>query len=381
MAISCPHPYPRATTSPSRGAEERDPDSFAPRPRRLLRFAIPFESCESKTRPTSSSHGSARSICGASTRPPSKPPTSLRPRAEGLRLELLESGCGRRSLSQPLGATVAARDDGAVEEHFDLEGLIGGRAVNLDEAIGWCRSSSRLDALLKSALGIRGREHLGPLDAVADDVLHERPRAGEAKGFIHGGDEGFGRVGEHVGLVALGSVLGAATECDARPEIDQTSPRRERFGVHERAAHSGELSLVGRRMRGDEKLAHAQAENRVAQELESLIVARAGLVGEARVRQRFFESRNCARADEARETSLQRAPRVRELVGVVHPAMTSVACAASRSSCVTPPASWVDHVTRTLPHFSSTSGWWSFFSARHPMRTTTPSPVAKSASL
>jgi hypothetical protein len=51
-----------------------------------------------------------------------------------------------------------------------------------------------------------------------------------------------------------------------------TRPQRQRFGAHELCSHAREHAFVGVRLTHEQQLTDAEAEHRVAQEFEPLIV-------------------------------------------------------------------------------------------------------------
>jgi len=63
-----------------------------------------------------------------------------------------------------------------------------------------------------------------------------------------------------------------------------------------------------------QELAHAEAEHGVTEELEALVVGGERLVCEARMRERLFEARNLALADDGLDACLEHGTRLSELL-------------------------------------------------------------------
>ena len=98
------------------------------------------------------------------------------------------------------------------------------------------------------------------------------------------------RVGEDRGLVAAAGLLLAAAEPQVRAEADAARDLGERDGRHQARPPLGELALVEVGVLGVEHDRHGLTEDRVAEELEALVVADAAVLVRVRaVRQRELE--------------------------------------------------------------------------------------------
>src|ERR1700690_2383997 len=290
------------------------------------------------------------------TLPSPRPPRRVGRPLAGLRNENLQRCDRRRTLREALARSLAAGERAIRHRHFDLEDLLVRGSAQIDDAIDRRGPATSLHPFLERALWIEHPQRLGLAQQIPDHLADQRPRPGQPTCFVDRRDEGLGGVGQHVRLLAFTAQLGAPSKRDARAEVDAPRPRRKRRSVDQRAAHARQLSFIGVGVRRGEHFTDAEAQDRISQKFEALVVWDAGLVGEARVGQRLLEARDRPRADDRLDVRSQPVWCRGEQLGVAHPQSLSVASAAARSSSVTPPASCVDHATRARPQPSSTSG-------------------------
>ena len=168
------------------------------------------------------------------------------------------------------------------------------RPLGAEHAVARGRAALGLHLLLQLALGVatHGAALGQATQRIAHDEAADLARAVDSSGHVDRADDGLDRVGEHVVAVALAGRVSAAAELQRGREADRSGPRRERLGVDEERSHQRELALVGRGEPLHQQLARDEAEHRVAEELQALVVdAPVGplLVGEARVSQGLFE--------------------------------------------------------------------------------------------
>ncbi len=212
-----------------------------------------------------------------------------------------ERRVGRRSLGEPLRAPFSSPADLSADEHFDLEDLLVLRPASRRHPVARRGAPCGLHPLLERALRIERPQPLRLGHRLGDHDPDERTRAVEPVRREHRRHEGLHGVGDHVRLLALEPRLRSAPQREARAEPLLPPPERERLGVHERAPHPSEDPFVGVGMRVGEELAHAEAKDRVAQELEALVVGDVGFVREAGVGECLLEARDFARADDLGE--------------------------------------------------------------------------------
>ena len=170
-------------------------------------------------------------------------------------------------------------------------------------------------------------------------------------------DERFGRIGEDVRLLALGAQLGARARarCTGRARRAAPTPRAPRRSPARCA--SGSACPRRRPPCAATSISLTQRPSTASPRNSSRwLFGTSDLVGEARVRQRLVEAGDRSRPDEALDLRPEHGPGSGEAFDLAHPRRSSVASAASRSSCVMPPASCVDQATRARPQPSSTSG-------------------------
>ena len=207
----------------------------------------------------------------------------------------LERGARGLLLGLLLGAAAALAEDLAVDVDVDDELAVVIGADRLDDAVLRGGAAARLHALLQLALGVapEARSVREPLDRLAHDRAGDDARRLDAEVQVHGADDGLDGVRKHVLLRPLARGVGPASEAKRVADERLPRPRGERVRVHERRAHQRQLALARLREAIHELLAHAEAEHRVPQKFEALVVLRGALVlvRVARVRERFFEVR------------------------------------------------------------------------------------------
>lgn len=131
--------------------------------------------------------------------------------------------------------------------------------------------------------------------------------------------ERLGSIGEHVVAPPLACRVGPSPHTQRGPEVDRARPRRERPGADQERTQERELLL----RRGEalhQELPHEQAEHRIPEELEALVVGAAAslLVGIARVRERLVEVEELALDLEAIEQRERPRPRWRSRRASAH---------------------------------------------------------------
>jgi hypothetical protein len=178
-------------------------------------------------------------------------------------------------------------------------GALGG-----DHPVARGEAAGRLNALLELALRIARRhvELAEPRQRLRHHGAAERPRGLQPPIEVHGADDRLHGVREHVRLIALARGVGSLPEPEQATEAHGPRPCRERVGVDQEGAHPRQIALVRRREAIHEELGDAETDHRVAEELESLVVAARPaplLVREARVRERLLEVRQLALEAEA----------------------------------------------------------------------------------
>ena len=101
---------------------------------------------------------------------------------------------------------------------------------------------------------------------------HEAVGAAPAAVEEHRADQRLERAGEDRGLLAAARALLAPAEAQVRAEVQLARRGRERRLADERRPHPGQLAFAGRRVLPGEVARRRQAEDRVPEELQALVV-------------------------------------------------------------------------------------------------------------
>ncbi len=149
----------------------------------------------------------------------------------------------------------------------------------------------RVDSFLQARLRIHRRsEAIGVGEQRIDQPQHERRRRIRPAGEVHGADHGFEAVGQDRRLLPSTGQLLAAAEAQVGAEVDHAGDFGERDGRHQAGPALRKVALVEVGVLAVEHHRHGLPENRVAEELEALVVGdRAVLVGVRPVGQRQLE--------------------------------------------------------------------------------------------
>ena len=130
-----------------------------------------------------------------------------------------------------------------------------------------------------------------------EEAVHELAGGLDARRQVDRADDGLDGVGEDRGLVAAAGGLLAAAEADVVAEAEGAADVGQRAHVDDGGAQLGQLALAGVGVRVVERVGDDQAEHRVAEELQALVVRQpAVLVGVRAVGQGAPEQRCVDRA-------------------------------------------------------------------------------------
>ena len=145
--------------------------------------------------------------------------------------------------------------------------------------------------LLQRRLPVEPRAELGgPRDEGVEDGVDDLGRPLDAELDVDGADDGLDGVGEDRRLAPPAGGLLAPAEPDVVAEGEHLRHLGERLGAHDRGAQLGQLALREVGVGAEQGVRHDQPEDRVAQELQALVVGHLPvLVRERAVRQRMLE--------------------------------------------------------------------------------------------
>ena len=157
--------------------------------------------------------------------------------------------------------------------HFDFEPPVVVRALDRHGTIHRGVARCLLNEFLQATLGVADREPGGALSNIPHDPRGEPASGVESPVEPHSGNERLDDIGEDLGLDGVSD--SAPAEPDESGEARAAREVRERLGVDQSGAHASEASFAGVRHVLEQQLAHAQAEHRIAEELEPFVVVAA----------------------------------------------------------------------------------------------------------
>ncbi len=169
---------------------------------------------------------------------------------------------------------------------LDLEGLGMRLAAGGDDAIARHRNAPRLQPFLQLGLGVLGpARDLGRLDHLAEQAVHQRARRGQAAVEEGRADQRLERVGEDRRAQRAAAARLAFTEAQRLGQAELERGTVQAVFANEMGADARQVAFVGVAEAVEQQARDDQAQDRVAEELEALVV-----VGtEAAVGERAFQ--------------------------------------------------------------------------------------------
>ena len=187
----------------------------------------------------------------------------------------------RRDLPSPV-LLQAERRHGAL----DLEGLGVRLAAGGDDPVARHRDAPRLQPFLELGLGVLGpARDLGRLDHLAEQAVHERSRGRQAAVEEGRADQRLERVGQDRRAQRAAAAGLALAEAQQLGQAELERGAIQAVLAHQVGADAGQVALVGIAEAVEQQARDDQAQDRVAEELEALVVVGA----EAAVGERPFQ--------------------------------------------------------------------------------------------